>query len=127
MILSVSVKGIKFIDARSKVCLFSITLPSRLPAYEYSIISVATCTVRNLLHGWSRGQKNEQRNNVPRPKNNAAAGYKDPVKIELLKGSGLLLFLLVKQLKHASDHEIASARRVSARKAIFARARVSIA
>ena len=41
--------------------------------------------------GWSRGQKNEQHNNAPAlKKNNAAAGYQSPVKIELLKGAGLL-------------------------------------
>ena len=50
----------------------------------------ATCTVCNVLHGWSRGQKNEQQNNVSSPKNNATAGYKGPVKIELLKEAGLL-------------------------------------
>ena len=48
----------------------------------------ATCTVCNVLHGLSRGQKNEQQNNVPTPKNNAAAGYQGPVKIELSKGAG---------------------------------------
>ena len=31
-------------------------------------------------------------NNVPNPKNNAAAGYKGPVRIEPLKGAGLLDF-----------------------------------
>ena len=39
-------------------------------------------TICNVLHGWSRGQKNEQQNNAPDPKG--------PVKIELLKGAGLL-------------------------------------
>ena len=33
---------------------------------------------------------NEQLNNAPNPKNNAASGYQGPVKIELLKGTGLL-------------------------------------
>ena len=28
----------------------------------------ATCTVCYVLHGWSRGQKNEQQNNAPNPK-----------------------------------------------------------
>ena len=50
-----------------------------------------TCTVCYVLHGWSRGQQNEQLNNAPRPKNNSAAGYKGPVKLELLKCAGLLL------------------------------------
>ena len=27
-----------------------------------------TCTIDNVSHGWSRGQKNEQQNNVPSPK-----------------------------------------------------------
>ena len=36
-----------------------------------------------------RGQKNEQQNNFANPENNAAAGYKGPAKIELLKGAGL--------------------------------------
>ena len=31
-----------------------------------------------------------RKNNAPNPKINAAAGYKGPVKIELLKGTGLL-------------------------------------
>ena len=52
-----------------------------------------TCTVCNILHGWSRGQKNEQQNNASSPKNNAAAGYQGPVKIELLKGTGPLYHL----------------------------------
>ena len=43
-----------------------------------------------VLHdGWLRGQSNEQ-NNAPNPKLSAAAGYLGPVKIELLKGAGLL-------------------------------------
>ena len=50
----------------------------------------ATCTVCNVLHGCWRGQKNEQQNNAPNPKNNAAAGYQGPVKIELLRDAGLL-------------------------------------
>ena len=29
---------------------------------------LATCTVYNFLHGWSREQKNEQQNNDPNPK-----------------------------------------------------------
>ena len=33
-------------------------------------------------------------------KNNAAAGYQDPVKIELLKGAGLLSFLVLKPPPH---------------------------
>ena len=28
----------------------------------------ATCTVRNVLNGWSREEKNEQQNNDPNPK-----------------------------------------------------------
>ena len=40
--------------------------------------------------GWSRGQKNEQQNKFSSPKNNAAAGYQGPVKIELSKIAGLL-------------------------------------
>ena len=42
-----------------------------------------TWTICNVSHGWSRGQKNEQRNNV-------AAGWQGPVKIQLFKGAGLL-------------------------------------
>ena len=43
--------------------------------------------------------KNKQ-NNAPNPKNNAAVGYQGPVKIELLKGAGLLkTFLFLKTLK----------------------------
>ena len=59
----------------------------------------ATHTACNVLHGWLRGQKNEQQNNVPNPKkqknkkNNAAAGCHCPLKIELLKGAGLLNIL----------------------------------
>ena len=45
-----------------------------------------------------RGHKNEQRNIVPCPKNNAAADFKGPVKIELLKGAGLLHFRVVLNL-----------------------------
>ena len=58
----------------------------------------ATCTICNLLNVWSTGQKNEQQNNAPNPKNNADAGYQGPVKIMLLKGAGLLF--LTKFLKH---------------------------
>ena len=47
-------------------------------------VFVATCTVCNGLHAWARGQKNEQQNN---------ACYKGPVKLALLKGTGLLLYL----------------------------------
>ena len=56
----------------------------------------------------------------PALKNNAAAGYQGPVKIQLLEGAGLLLFFSVTQVKHASEREIVPARRVSAREAIFA-------
>ena len=45
---------------------------------------------RNVLHGFSRGQKNKQLNKLPTLKNNAAAGYKGPVNLELLKGADLL-------------------------------------
>ena len=51
------------------------------------------------LHHWLRltwlwrEQKNEQENNAPNPKNNAAAGYQGPVKIEILKSAGLLEFV----------------------------------
>ena len=42
-----------------------------------------TRSICNVLHGWSRRQKNEQQNNAPNPKKitNAAAGYKGPVKV----------------------------------------------
>ena len=50
----------------------------------------ATRTVWNVLHGWSRGQKNEQQTMFPALKSNAAAGYKGLLKIELLIGVGLL-------------------------------------
>ena len=43
-----------------------------------------------VLHDWSREQKNEQQNNIQTVKNIAAASYKNPVKIGLLKGAGLL-------------------------------------
>ena len=52
----------------------------------------------NVLHGWSRGQKSEQQNNAPSPKNNAAGGYQGPVKIQLLKGAGLLKLCLLSVL-----------------------------
>ena len=58
-----------------------------------SLFSVgATCTICNVLHDWSREQKNEQRNNIPTQKNNAAVSYKSRVKMQLLilKGEGLL-------------------------------------
>ena len=51
----------------------------------------ATCTVCSVLHGWSREQKNEQQHNAPSPKKPCTAGYQGPVKIEILKGAGLLL------------------------------------
>ena len=47
-----------------------------------SLNLTAACTVCNVLHGWSREQRNEQQNNVPNPKNNATTGYKGPVKNE---------------------------------------------
>ena len=53
-----------------------------------------TCTICNVLHGWLRGQKNKQQNNVPNSKNIAAAGYQGPVKIELLKDVGLVVGLV---------------------------------
>ena len=56
----------------------------------YSRFKGATCTVFNLSHGRSKEQKNEQENNDPNPQNNAAAGYHNPVKTELLKGGGIL-------------------------------------
>ena len=46
--------------------------------------------IYNVLNGWLRGQKNERQNNAPNLKNKTAAGYKDPVKRELLKDAGLL-------------------------------------
>ena len=36
--------------------------------YHFTKQLWATCTVYNVLHGWSRGQKNEQQNNAPSPK-----------------------------------------------------------
>ena len=36
--------------------------------YHFTKQLWATCTVFNVLHGWSRGQKNEQQNNAPNPK-----------------------------------------------------------
>ena len=66
----------------SAFSLFSSTppLPPPTPPMVYS---GATCTVCNVLHIWSREQKNEQQNNVPNetpnPKNNAAAGFKGPL------------------------------------------------
>ena len=58
---------------------------------KHSTCFGAICTVCNVLHGWSKEQKNEQQNNVPNSKNSAAAGNKGPMKIELLKDVGLLL------------------------------------
>ena len=70
---------------------------SLITAFFYIIPSSANLKGRPALfnnasgHRWSRRQKNEQRNNVPSPKkNNAAAGYQGPVKIELYQGVGLL-------------------------------------
>ena len=45
----------------------------------------ASCTVCNVLHSWSRGQKNEKQNRDPNPNKNAGAGYQG-----LVKGEGLL-------------------------------------
>ena len=59
-----------------------------------AFVGEATCTVCNVSHGWWRGQKNEQQNNVPNPKKPCiAAGYKGPVKIELFKGAALKLWV----------------------------------
>ena len=33
-----------------------------------AIFTGATCTICNVFHGWSRGQKNEQQNNAHNPK-----------------------------------------------------------
>ena len=55
-----------------------------------------TCTVCNILHGWSRGQKNEQQNNVPSPKKSAAASY---------QGAGLLRRLADKD-PHTHTHTL---------------------
>ena len=41
----------------------------------------ATCTVCNVLHGWSRGQKSEKQNRDPNPNKNAGAGYQGLVKV----------------------------------------------
>lgn len=41
----------------------------------------------------SRGQRNEQQNKAPRHKNNGAAGYMGPVKIELRTDAGLLVLV----------------------------------
>lgn len=49
----------------------------------------ATCTVRNVLNGWSREERNEQQNNVPGPKKTMQV-VRVSVKIELLKGGSLL-------------------------------------
>ena len=49
-----------------------------------------TGAVCNVSHYWSREQKNKQKNNAPRHKNDGAAGYLDPAKIELRTGTGLL-------------------------------------
>ena len=46
---------------------------------------MATCTICNVLHGWSRGQKNEQQNNAPNPKKTMNQRLSGKVKIELLK------------------------------------------
>ena len=49
-------------------------------------------TVSNVSHYWSRGQKNEQQIMGRDTKSNAAAAYLGPVKIELRKDAGALIF-----------------------------------
>ena len=49
----------------------------------------ATSTISNVLVG-REDKRTNNRTMIPTLKNNAAAGYQGPVKIELLKGAGLL-------------------------------------
>ena len=53
--------------------------------------SGATCSVHNVLHGWSKEQKiSNNRTMFPALKNNLTAVYKGPAKIELSKGAGVV-------------------------------------
>ena len=52
----------RFFKLYSLVWMFEIQLNNT------SMEIPATCTVYNVLHGWSREQKNEQQNNAPNPK-----------------------------------------------------------
>lgn len=63
-----------FVSLRDRVGLGGTRLKFRLSVRP-------TCTIYNILHvhGWLRGQKSEQQNDVPSPKINAAAGCKAPV------------------------------------------------
>ena len=49
-----------------------------------------TCTVRNVLHGCLEDKRTNNRTISLALKNDAAAGYKGPVKTQLLNGAGLL-------------------------------------
>ena len=54
----------------------------------------ATCTVCNVLHGWSREQKNEQHNNAPNPTKQCSCrlpGSSENRDLEIL---GLVLHLI---------------------------------
>lgn len=57
-----------------------------IPLGPKTVILGVTNIVCNLSRYWSRGQTNERQNNLPRRKNNGAAGYLGSVKIELRKG-----------------------------------------
>ena len=54
-----------------------------LDLLDYDTVIGVTCTICNVLHDWSRGQRNEQQNNDPTPKKHRTAGYQGPVKTEL--------------------------------------------
>ena len=55
------------------------------------INSGATFTVCNVLRSGRRTKERAYNNNPHKSKNNAATGYQGKVKIEFLKGAGLLL------------------------------------
>ena len=49
--------------------------PSNFRRIKTALFVGVTCTVSNILHGWRRGQENEQQNNAPSPKSNTDLGY----------------------------------------------------
>ena len=57
----------------------------------------ATCTICNVLRGWSRGQNNEQQNNVPSPKRQCSCRLSGPSENRAFKGcrSTVLVYLQI--------------------------------
>ena len=49
-----------------------------------------TCTIFNVLHGWSRGQKNEQPNNDPSSRKQCSCRLSGSSEYVSVKGAGLL-------------------------------------